>query len=81
MVISSRKSGYVIGYGISYKDKYVIAKEALDSYCRDIFLVAIGCFIVGMFFSDDALTVLSFTGINTIFIGYMLAWEKIIKQK
>ena len=81
LVVSSRKSGYVIGYKVPFRDKYTIDKNALGAYCKNIVLIAAVCVIVGTFFSQDTLTVFAFTVMNLFFIGYALAWEKVIKLK
>ena len=81
MVISSRKSGYIVGYRLSFRDKYTINKDALGNYCRILLPIVAGCFIVGSLLSQDMLTVLVFTGMNTFFIGYVLAWKKVIDRR
>ncbi len=81
LVVSSRKSGVIAGYRLSSKDKHTINKEAIGDYCRIMLLVITSLVIIGLFFSQDILAVLEFVAINTVFIGYALAWEKVIKLK
>jgi hypothetical protein len=81
LVIASRKSGYIVGYGVSFRDRYTIDKAALGDYCRILLLAIAGLFIIGLLFSQDILTIFDFTAINTFFIGYALAWKKVIRLK
>jgi uncharacterized membrane protein len=81
MIISSRKTGYIIGYSVHLKDKYSLDKSALESYCKIMLLVVILFLVIGAILSQDLSMVLMFTALNVACIGYALAWEKIIKSK
>lgn len=81
LVISSRKSGYIISYKFSFRDRYVIDRDKIGYFCKGLLLIVVSSIMVGLFFSQDILTVFEFTAINTFFAGYALAWEKIIKLK
>jgi hypothetical protein len=78
LVIASRKSGYIFGYGISFRDKYTIDKDGLGDYGRTIFWIIAGLIIIGLLLSQDMLAIFEFTVINAVFIGHALAWRKVI---
>ena len=80
MVVSSRKSGYIKGLGIRYKGKYRIERSAFDNYCKIMLMVVIGFLFLCSLFVQDWLTALEFTLINGVFVGYALAWEKLIER-
>ena len=61
--------------------KHTLNKAAFGDYSRIMLLVIALLAVIGSLFSQDALTVLEFTGMSTAFIGYALAWEKLIRIK
>lgn len=79
LVVSSRKTGYIKGLGMPRGQKYIFNKSGLESYIRIMLVVSVILFIVGAVISPDMEEVLVFTLINIVFIGYALAFEKIIK--
>jgi hypothetical protein len=81
MIISSRKSGCIIGYSVRFKDKYDLDKGALEDYFRIMLLITIFFLLVGAILAQDLSMVLMFTAINVACIGYALAWEKILKPR
>jgi hypothetical protein len=81
LVASSRKSGVIAGYRLSSRNKHTIDKGAVGVYCKIMLLVVTILVIIGALLSQDMLAILEFVAINTAFIGYALAWEKIIKLK
>lgn len=81
LVIASRKSDYIVGNGVSFRDKYTIDKAAIGDYCRILVLVSAGSAIISLLFSQDILTIFDFIAINTVFIGYALAWRKVMKLR
>ncbi len=78
LVISSRKSGFIVPYRLSFKGKYRIDKSKIEDYSRMMALIAAGNVVFGLFISQDIRIVLEFTLLNLCFIGYALAWQKII---
>jgi hypothetical protein len=81
MIVSSRKTGYIIGYSVNLKDKYELDKGALEDYFKIMLLITILFLLVGTILAPDLSMVLMFTALNVACIGYALAWEKIMKLK
>lgn len=81
LVLASRKNGFIFPYSYSFKKKYVIDKSKLEDYGRTMFLIATSSVVVGLFISQDIRMAFEFTAINMLFIGYALAWMKIVKLK
>lgn len=79
-VVSTRRNGFIMGLGMP-RAKYKLDKTGIESYCRVMLLVVAIWLMVGAVLSSDFETVFLFTAINTVSIGYAMAWEKIIKQK
>lgn len=79
-VVSTRRNGYIVGLGMP-RAKYELDKTGIESFCRVMLLVVAIWLVVGAILSSDFETVFWFTAINTVSIGYAMAWEKIIIQK